>query len=281
MIIECSACRVSMRVDRERYAGKRLSVRCPKCRHSFSVEVPAASTTVLIAHGYPRSFVELKAVLTQDDLTILTCDDNESALQLLRDNPVRILLLDVALTGSFPFELIDEARNKPTEQPVKIILLPSVYNKTAYKRRPTSLYGADAYLELHHVGDRLLPLLRELCPDLGLEEPTAGFYQSSVGEERQVDSTVEETAAEELARLLIADIALYHQEQIDRGLKEGDPALFLSTELAEGQRLLSERIDADVLARIDYLRLALDQFAADRRREIDDASQRTSLTCSR
>ncbi|PLX90721.1 MAG: hypothetical protein C0619_08735 [Desulfuromonas sp.] len=270
MIIECPSCNASLRLDKSRYAGKRLSLRCPSCRRSFTTEIPPDSiATVLVAHGYPKSFDELRAVLVQDDLTILTCSENEEALSLLRDKPVRILLLDVALTGSFPFELIDEARNKPSDKPVKIILLPSVYNKTAYKRRPTSLYGADAYLELHHIGDRLLPLLRDLCPDLDLKEPSAGFYRSAKGEERSLPDASGAQAAEELARLLIADIALYHQEQIDQGIREGAPGLYLDNEMNEGRRLLDERIAHEILAQGDFLQQALEQFAVARRKELD------------
>lgn len=258
-----------MRLDKKRYSGKRLSLRCPACRQSFQVEVPPDSiATVLIAHGYPKSFDELRAVLVQDDLTILTCSENDDAMRLLRDNPVRILLLDVALTGSFPFELIEEACNKSTEKPVKIILLPSVYNKTAYKRQPTSLYGADAYLELHHIGDRLLPLLRDLCPDLELKEPSAGFFKSAQGEERSLEETNGGQAAEELARLLIADIALYHQEQIDQGVKEGDPTLYLADEITEGRRLLAERTTPAILEQQDFLLQALEHFADARRNEL-------------
>lgn len=258
-----------MRLDKNRYSGKRLSLRCPACRQSFSLEIPASSiATVLVAHGYPRAYEELKAVLIQDDLTILSCSENDQAMSLLRENPVRILLLDVALTGSFPFELIEEARNKPGDHQVKIVLLPSVYNKTAYKRRPTSLYGADAYLELHHIGDRLLPLLRELCPDLDLKEPSAGIFMSAAGEERDLEETPGIQPAVELARLLIADIALYHQEQIDQGIREGNPALYLSEEMTEGQRLLTERIEPAVLEQRDFLGLALKHFADARRKEL-------------
>lgn len=259
-----------MRLDEKRYSGKRLSLCCPACRQSFNVEVPPDSNAVvLIAHGYPKSFDELRAVLVQDELTILTCTENDDAMRLLRDNPVRILLLDVALTGSFPFELIEEACNKTTGKPVKIILLPSVYNKTAYKRRPTSLYGADAYLELHHIGDRLLPLLRDLCPDLELKEPSAGFFMPSQGKERSLEDASGGQAAEELARLLIADIALYHQERIDKGINEGDPARYLADEIAEGRRLLTERITPAVLKQKDFLLEALEHFADARHKELN------------
>lgn len=265
MIVECPECQASLRLNQDRYAGKRLSLRCPSCQQNFNVSVPVNSrASVLVAHGDSKTFDELRAVLVQDELVILTCDGIEEALNLLQHNPVRIVLVDVALAGSFPFELIEAARNKRAQDPVKVILLPSVYNKTAYKRRPTSLYGADAYLELHHIGDRLLPLLRELCPDLGLKEPTAGFYRSAQGEERSLADAEGDQQATELARLLIADIALYHQEQIEKGIREGDPERYLDAEMAEGRRLLAEQIDPDILAGKDYLGLALRRFVTDR-----------------
>ena len=36
-----------------------------------------------------------------------------------------------------------------------VILIASVFNKTAYKRTPHSLYGADDYVEQHHIPDML------------------------------------------------------------------------------------------------------------------------------
>ena len=35
-----------------------------------------------------------------------------------------------------------------------VVLVASIYNRTGYKRRPTSLYGADDYVEQHHIPDR-------------------------------------------------------------------------------------------------------------------------------
>ena len=43
-----------------------------------------------------------------------------------------------------------------------VVLVASVYRPTGYKRRPTRLYGADDYIEIHHLGDALSVKLRRL-----------------------------------------------------------------------------------------------------------------------
>ena len=74
--------------------------------------------------------------------------------------------------------------------------------------------------------------------------------------------------AEELARLLIADIALYHQEQIDLGIERQDLEVRLATELEEGRRMLACRIPQVELDRQDYLLAALICFARAREKEL-------------
>src|SRR5208337_2285915 len=57
-------------------------------------------------------------------------------------------------------------RHRPPAADTKVVLLASVYRHTAYKRRPTSLYGAHDYVEQHHVPD-LLPT--KLCALLDID----------------------------------------------------------------------------------------------------------------
>ena len=188
------------------------------------------------------------------------------ARHLLGRQSFSALLLDVALPGAFPFQLIEEVHR--SGDPTKIILLPSVYNRTAYKRKPSSLYGADDYLELHHLSDRLIPLLHELLPGLSLKSLPFSLVKDE-GEERPLLVSADpRQQAEELSRLLIADIALYHQEQIDLGIEYQDLEVRLTTELEEGRRMLACRIPQVDLDQQDYLLSALMHFATEREKEL-------------
>ena len=70
------------------------------------------------------------------------------------------LVLDVALPEVHAYEIVEEAKRLPAAP--AIVLVASIYNRTGYKRRPTSLYGADDYVEQHHIPDQLLPKLERL-----------------------------------------------------------------------------------------------------------------------
>ena len=166
-----------------------------------------------------------------------------------------VLLLDVAFEGGFPFRLIDTLKKRGGEQ-YKIILLPSIYNRTAYKKRPESLYGADAYLELHHIGDRLLPLLAEHFPVLAEQCSRVTDPLRSQGNERAVKELDLAGQASELARLLVADILLYHQDRFRGGLENDDLAGYFQEQLAEGRQLLMKRLpQAEFLAE-DFIQQA-------------------------
>ncbi len=265
MIIACPQCQKKLRVNAAKYAGKKLSLTCRHCRDIFPFSVPQA-TKILVAHGEPEVCRTVLGVCQQDVGEILICSDADMARQLLDRQSFSALLLDVALPGAFPFQLIEEIQQ--TGEPTKIILLPSVYNRTAYKRKPSSLYGADGYLELHHLSDRLIPLLHELVPELALKsQPFTSFGDE--GEERflPVNADVQKQAAE-LARLLVADIALYHQEKIDLGIKNQDLEIRMAEQLEEGRRMMVCRIPQIELDKEDYLYQALLSFARARQKEL-------------
>lgn len=265
MIIACTQCQKKLRINAAKYAGKNLSLTCRNCGHILPCLVPQ-TTKILVAHGEPAVCRTVLDICKQDVGEILTCSDAAMARQLLDRQSFSVLLLDVALPGAFPFQLIEEIHC--SGDPTKIILLPSVYNRTAYKRKPSSLYGANDYLELHHLSDRLIPLLHELLPGLALNSRPFSSVKDR-GEERPLPvSAGTKQQAEELARLLIADIALYHQEQIDLGIEYQDIEVRLTAELEEGRRMLACRIPKVELDRQDYLLSALMHFSSAREKEL-------------
>lgn len=266
MIISCPQCQKKLRIDATRYAGRHLTINCRHCGKPFNYRIPRQHK-ILVAHGEPEVCQMILTICQQDVAEMLVCSDAKMLRALLRRHRFLALLLDVALPGAFSFELIDEIHTGGEE--TKIILLPSVYNRTAYKRKPTSLYHADAYLELHHLSDQLIPLLHRLAPELALNSSPYCLLSDS-GEERHLfehDSIYQQ--AEDLAAQLIADIALYYQDQIDAGIENQDLDTRLAVQLDEGQRLLAERIPRAELDARDYLTIALKRFTSARKKELD------------
>jgi CheY-like chemotaxis protein len=265
MILVCPDCEKKLRINTATYAGKKLSLTCRHCGQNFPCLVPNASK-FLVAHGEPDVCRTIQKICRGDLGEIQTCSDAQMARQLLDRQIFTALLLDVALPGAFPFQLIDEIHR--SGDPTIIVLLPSVYNRTAYKRKPSSLYGADGYIELHHLSDRLIPLLHELLPSLAGENCPLPV-NVDIGAERSLllDADTHQQA-EELARLFIADIALYHQEQIDLGIQYQDLEKRLTFELDEGRRMLACRIPQVALETKGYLLSALQKFADAREKEL-------------
>jgi CheY-like chemotaxis protein len=161
------------------------------------------------------------------------------------------LVLDVALPEVHAYEIVEEAKRLSTAP--AIVLVASIYNRTGYKRRPTSLYGADDYVEQHHIPDQLLPKLERLVglAPMHVEPPSAhaetddGRKIRDAGERRlslvgastpnvrdaqptppggvstraanatpaNAAATIER--AQRLAWLIVSDIALYNGDALD------------------------------------------------------------------
>jgi len=75
----------------------------------------------------------------------------------------------------------------------------------------------------------------------------------------------ERARAERLARIVVSDIVLYHQDVFARASREGTLVEDFRVDLDEGRRLLSERVDDRVSKERDYLLEELLRVAEERR----------------
>ena len=63
--------------------------------------------------------------------------------------------------------------------------------------------------------------------------------------------------AKRLARLIVADIVLYHQDKIVEGIRDDTLFEVLERELDEGRKYYEKNVDADVAAEVDYFNQAV------------------------
>jgi len=304
MIVSCPACSARLRLDRKRLDGKRLTLRCARCREAFKVEVPrhgaeSVSAGVLVAHGDASIRETIGEVLAQEGVSFRVCHDGLAALEIMEAAPPRVAIVDVALPGLFAFEVVEKVRKRPGLEKVKIILLSSVYNKMAYKRTPSSLYGADDYIEKHHIADKLVPKINRLMvdvvpgpagadceeevtsgqrPGLGEEEAPPGEFvfrtnekirRAEAGEVAGPVSGEALEKAERLARIIVSDIALYNQDRVEEGIRCGTFFELLAGEIEEGERLFRGRISPEVSRQGELLKEAFHAFVDRRRSELE------------
>ncbi len=280
-------------------------MKCVQCQKVFQVDVPSTesqsqdSIHVHIAHSDPRLCDMIREVVDQENISCDVGHDGESALRMMDAKTPHVAIVDVALPGLYAYEVVEKIRSRPGLADVKIILLSSVYNKMAYKRTPASLYGADDYIEKHHVPNDLVPYIHRLITDAHTttpsefipvdEETVAVVPQSSTDEKQAVAFTDEmnskiqqaeedETStslssesldkAHRLARNIVADIALYNQEKVEAGVLAGTFFELLNDEIAEGRLLFGERFTPEALQGKDVLQFEFEAFVEKRRAEI-------------
>jgi DNA-binding response OmpR family regulator len=237
-------------------------------------------TLVLVAHDSEQIRHATERVLREAGYaTIGVADGREARKVLFGADPPLAMIVDVGLSGEPAYQLVADLRNRSLA--VKVVLVASVYSKTAYKRRPTSLYGADDYIEQHHIPDDLVNKLLRLLP--GTADPSAatppGGWRSgdepsvvrhirTAGEERisfQFTCAEEDVArARRVARLILADALLYNGAAVEEGLRNGDLEDRIRPDLDAVRELFALRVPPEIAVAEDFVGDALREFIGSR-----------------
>lgn len=304
MIVKCPSCAARFRLDREKLAGKRVTLRCARCRTPFNAELPhvpidrlQTNVRVMIAHSDKQLCGTIKDIVENAGFEGILRHNGDEVLPAMDALRPRIAVVDVALQGLYAFEVVDKVRRRPGLENVKIILLSSVYNRAAYKRSPSSLYGADDYIEKHHLPDDLIlkisRLLVDAAPARGsaagaeVEEDgrqlssddrlvqTPDFIntvnekiQSAEESEVSANDATERQRAERLARIIVSDISLYYQERVDEGILEGNWSELLANEIKEARDLFRDRFPSPQIQNSRILEAAFLDLLEKRSREL-------------
>jgi len=183
MIVPCE-CGAKLKVDDAKISEKGVKVRCPRCGTVLSVRKPVdappaevvvrkktpprvepTGPLVLIAHDSDVVRIMISGVLTEEGFRVDTASDGVEALRKANEFKPQGMVLDVGLPGIYGFDLCARLKGDPATGSIKIVLVSSVYDMRRYKRTPVSLYGADDYIEKHHIHDLPTILRKLLFPD--------------------------------------------------------------------------------------------------------------------
>jgi CheY-like chemotaxis protein len=213
---------------------------CGQCQ--AEIYRPAPGPRVLVAHETAELRHALGETLCVAGYHVLAAASGGQVLELVRAHGPKAVVLDVGLTGMTTFQILEHLK-APSAPPIKAVLVASVFNKTAYKRRPTKLYGADDYLEQHHIRDMLAQKVGALVNFQPAVPAAAAAPIGDAGGPVRPDLRGK-LRVRALAHSIVSDIALYHQGEFEAIVQGGDPAM-LAAPLQEGRRLLDEMVGSD------------------------------------
>ncbi|HEY6010748.1 MAG TPA: response regulator [Nitrospirota bacterium] len=361
MIVPCE-CGARLKIDDAKISGRGVKVRCPRCGNVLQVgktapapdpapapgvmeSPPVASSSgplVLVAHDSDVVRQMINGVLTEEGFRVDTAADGVEALKKATEKAPQGMVLDVGLPGIYGFELCERLKGNPETAKIKIVLLSSVYDMRRYKRTPVNLYGADDYIEKHHIPDYLSlklrklifpdkfvaaapkvdehshydlpemsrPPAREFKPSMlatdGLPQterdrseapahslpatpkvapvdasegtaltPESFSLESSIFQKEECDILrVDEEdpraveKAKRFARIIVSDIALYNQNAVVEGIRNGTFFDLLKNDVDEGRELYEKRVPEGIKSKKDYFQEAFDNFIEAARKKI-------------
>jgi CheY-like chemotaxis protein len=112
----------------------------------------------------------IREILAEGGFEMVVADPALDLLAVLQRERPAVVIVDVGILDIIGFEIADRIKNRADLKEIAIILLASIHDKTRYKREPDSLYGAQDYIERHHIQDQLLPKMQRI---LGARIPAA------------------------------------------------------------------------------------------------------------
>jgi len=299
VVVICPKCKVRLKVADEKIAPEGTRFKCPKCSTVLLVKRPAAhlrpldKVKILVAHEEPSIMEKITAILTKSGYAVIPAKDGiEAMVNATREIPF-LAVLGVSIPKIYGFEVCKRLKERPETKDMKIILIPSVYDMTRYRRQPESLHDADDYIEEHLIEESLLrkiealkgPSPRVYGPSVGTgtmqrektvttatekEKPIAAkkTSQEPFGESTQKEKGNEVERAKRLARTIIADIFLYSKAKVDDAIRSDSFHKMFASELKEGFKLYENRIPAEIRGSGDFFNEAINNFIEKRKREI-------------
>ena len=230
-------------------------VHCEGCQSM--VFHPADGPRVLIGHDSETICADVGTLLHGQGFHVIRAKDGMQAMRLIERHRPHAACLDVALGPVSSPQIIEAVRAQPDTANIRVILIASVYNKSAYKRPPTKLYGADGYVELHSASELPAKLGALLGYSPKAPPPPTGF--AGVPTLNQV------LRVRALAQSIVADIVLSNQQAVTSwvGSATAEP---LKAALDDGRRLLAEMAKREEYDSADPVGEAFEAFVDEMRR---------------
>jgi predicted Zn finger-like uncharacterized protein len=129
---------------------------------------PRRERLVLVADPDTESGKRTAGVLSGWGLEPLLVHDGVEAILTIQRSLPRAVVLDAALPKMFGFQVCELVKRNESLREIRVVLVGAIHHRERYRRPPSDLYGADAYVERPELPDAL----REHLARFGL--PLAG-----------------------------------------------------------------------------------------------------------
>jgi predicted Zn finger-like uncharacterized protein len=182
MIAGCPKCSARYRIDSEKLGPDGARLRCTKCEAVFRVTPPPAAVdadqaqaaapqvspsvppaptgpVVLVADPDVNTAKQTANALADWGFQPLLVHDGVEAVLTIQRSLPRVVVLDAALPKMFGFQICELIKRNEQLRTTHVVLVGAIHDEDRYRRAPSELYGADAYVERPQLPDALRPLL--------------------------------------------------------------------------------------------------------------------------
>jgi len=292
VVVLCPKCKVRLKVDESKLPAGGSKFKCPKCSAVLVVKKPAAqgetsldSRKILVAHSNPETLGIIVSILSDHGYNVMTAADGiDVMVKALKEYPF-LIIVEVALPKIYGFEICKRLKMRAETKGMKFILVPSIYDKTKYRREPVSFYGADDYIEDHDLSTQLIDKIEKLrglkeeekaekppqpeadrvrvrAPEMKSEAPVSAPAPVSSAADEKIER------AKRLARTIINDIYLYNVAKLDEAVRNDNFYAVFASELREGKKLYDQRILPEVRLMGDFYKEAVENFISTRKKAL-------------
>ncbi len=306
MVVKCPKCQVKLNVPDEKIAPEGSRFKCPKCTTILLVKKPSErpqetvkpkhldKNKILLALGVEDVSQKIVSLLAGDGFNVITSGDGVDAMVKAAKELPYTAIVDVALPKIYGFEVCKRLKTAPDTKNIKVILYTSIHDKLKYRRPPSSLYGADGYVEDHETDSMLLQKVHSLLtgtppamkPEAGTgtapvtqpqttappqqpraEAPSAPQVTAPAGAPAGGDEWVDK--GRRLARTVLADVFLYNPQKAEDALRSGNFLDVFKGEVNEGRKLYESRIPQEVRSQGDFFQQEVLAFLEGKKKSLN------------
>jgi len=299
MIITCAKCKKRYKLDDSKITARCVKFRCISCGSEIvfsketeeadapSAQAPPSIYSVLVSSEDAEIRKAVEETLDGSNIAIVEASDGEQTMKALEKRKPRIVIIDVALPGFHGFAICDFIKGRPDMKDTRVILTSAAFNRKRYKRRPTSLFGADDYIEKYDLPSELIDKINrfKVLPEITGRRADPGSritasahdatHAATEANTKKTQVTAEAAApkdmaadekARKLARVIAGDIILYHRKKPNTAVDRNNIGIVFKEEIEEGMKYFKKRLPSAAKAEI-YLSEALLDFLNEARKK--------------